>query len=353
MKKILIVVASLNGGGAEKISLLYLKQLDPLFFHKTLFVVSGGNEIAHLIPPGTRMASSGAKGKVLQRLELARFVQANAFDIVFTSDINLAPQLSLHRQLTRSFKLVVRLAGNPVEEYRRGYFSKGRLAIYGLGVRYCQTVICQSSALMEEASAFFRLPKHRCSILRNPIDEEDINKCIHNQPSPFSPSQKIIVAAGRLHPSKGFDILIQAMNILVNLKKKELFLYLLGSDRGAERSLKELVGRLNLEENVRFIGFEKNPYIYYYHCDVFVLSSHYEASPNALVENYYLNTPLVSTDCAEIVNEIVKPHNGIIIKKNDSGDLASGIEAALMLKRGDIKNRSLPVGKVNDLFKEL
>ena len=353
MKKILIVVASLNGGGAEKMSLLYLQQLDPAFFEKTLYVVAGGNELGHLIQSDTRVINRDLKNKIFNRAWLFGYIQRHSFDIVFTSDINLSLQLSIHKTLTQAFQLVVRLAGNPVQELNQGYFSKKQLALFAFGVRQSDYIVCQSSCLMEEAITFFRLPRQKCHALRNPIDKNGISNGAFNQPSPFNTTSKNVVAAGRLHPSKGFDILIKAIAILVKEHDINLTLYILGSDRGAGDSLQKLVLSLGLEEYVRFVGFVQNPYVYYKNCDVFVLSSRYEASPNALIENHFLNTPLVSTDCAEIVHDIINVNNGIIVEGASEFELSEGIRTVLSLNRDEIKNEPLSTGNVNRFFQNL
>lgn len=353
MKKILIVVASLNGGGAEKMSLLYLQQLDADFFEKTLYVVAGGNEIAHLIQPDTSVINSDLKNKLLNRASLFRYIQRHSFDIIFTSDINLSLQLAIHKTLTRSFQLVVRLAGNPVEELNQGYFSKNQLALFAFGLRQSDYIVCQSSSLMEEAITFFHLPRQKCHALRNPIDKNGINNGAYNQSSPFNTTSKTVVAAGRLHPSKGFDVLIKAIAILVKDHNINLVLYILGSDRGAGESLEQLVHSLGLDEYVQFAGFVQNPYVYYVNCDVFVLSSRYEASPNALIENHFLNTPLVSTDCAEIVHDMINANNGIIVENVNEFTLAEGIRNVLSLNRDDIFNQPLSAGNVNRFFQDL
>jgi len=91
-----------------------------------------------------------------------------------------------------------------------------------------------------------------------------------------------VVAIGRLGSEKGFDRLIRAFSFLL-AKKPNARLWILGKGE-LENNLKELINSLGLIEKVFLIGFQKNPFLWLRHADLFVLSSRFEGLPNALLE---------------------------------------------------------------------
>ena len=71
--------------------------------------------------------------------------------------------------------------------------------------------------------------------------------------------------------------------------------------------LQKLINDLNLQERVFLAGFQSNPYAWVARCRLFVLSSHAEGFPNALLEAMGLGRPVISTDCHSGPRELLSP----------------------------------------------
>ena len=107
---------------------------------------------------------------------------------------------------------------------------------------------------------------------------------------------KIIVSLGRFHSKKGFDILINAFNI-VKKKIPNLFLFIAGEDYGEKNQLQKIISELNLNDSVFLthyiegeekINFLKN-------ADVFALPSHDENFGIVYAEALAAGTPIVAS----------------------------------------------------------
>lgn len=340
MLKILIVLPSINAGGAEKISLYILKSLDRTMFDVSAYVISKSNELISHVPSDMEVfIPDRRRSKLYERLHLLRYILSGRPDIVFTSDLNVTIQLALFKVVSRRFKLYVRLSGNPRSEYDYGYFSILRQKLQGVALRLTDKVICQNNYLQVDSVDFFKLDVKKTVVWNNFVDTDLITSRLDGAKSPFSKKGKHIVCSGRLHFSKGFDIAIRSFALLLAESDISAELHILGSDRGEELRLRNLAMELGVSDNVHFEGFQENPYPYYLFCDLFVLSSRYEAYPNTLLENLYLNTPIVTTNCAAVIQDLVTKENGVILEDPTPRKMMIAIQYGLQLSRLNISNR--------------
>ena len=139
-------------------------------------------------------------------------------------------------------------------------------------------------------------------------------------------TRKFILSVGRLHPQKGFDKLIEAFSLL-----QPIDVDLLISGEGAERErLQKQINRLNLRDKVKLIGFKNNIQDYYQQAEMFVLSSKNEGYPNALVEAMSFGCACVSTDCEFGPSEIITDNeNGLLVTVGDTEGMAQAISMIL------------------------
>jgi len=132
-----------------------------------------------------------------------------------------------------------------------------------------------------------------------------------------------IISAGRLIKEKGFDILINSFfyvkQIYPNLK-----LIILGEGNEKE-SLKSLIKKLDLNNDVILQGYVKDVYPYFKSAQLCVVSSRREGFPNVLLQMMSQNNKIVTTLCA---GDIDKIDNIIKVKPNSVEELTKGISSA-------------------------
>ncbi len=157
--------------------------------------------------------------------------------------------------------------------------------------------------------------KGRSIVIHNPINLGWIPKDFNFE------REKKVVSVGRLQAQKNFPFLLKAFNEFT-VENKDYVLEIFGE--GAERTvLEQMVKNLGLENKVRFMGNSTTWQQQAYMAKMFVLSSHFEGMPNALIEAMAIGIPSISTDCPiGGPRELIKDgENGFLVPVGDVGVL--------------------------------
>jgi len=133
-----------------------------------------------------------------------------------------------------------------------------------------------------------------------------------------------LVAVGRLHPQKGFDVLVEALARVVQ-RQPRITLDIYGE--GPERPrLERDIQRLGLARTVRLCGWHPDPFQTAGDADMFILSSRWEGFGNVVVEALAEGLPCVVTDCEFGPSEIISSASvGLVTRTSDPEDLAEKI----------------------------
>lgn len=170
-----------------------------------------------------------------------------------------------------------------------------------------------------------------------------------------------VIAAGRLHRQKGFDLLLESFARLA-ARFPDWQLTILGE--GSERAgLEGMAGRLGLADRVKFPGLTKNLADIFRFADLFALSSRYEGFPNALTEALACGLPAVSFECPSGPSEIIRHGiDGLLVPDGDTRAFSEAMaelmtnapKRALMAKRApEIQGRFAPASYLDSWEKLL
>ena len=133
----------------------------------------------------------------------------------------------------------------------------------------------------------------------------------------------VMLVAARLEPQKGHSVLLNAMpEVLEEFPNARLLC--LGEGvlhEELERQSKEL----DLQENVRFLGFRGNITDWLALCDFTVLPSFYEGLPLVAVESLAAGRAMVATEVDGTPEVIVNGRTGITVPSGDPAALAAAI----------------------------
>lgn len=170
-----------------------------------------------------------------------------------------------------------------------------------------------------------------------------------------------IVGAGRLVPDKGFDTLIKAFSMIVDMHNVNLVIYGEGPDR--ER-LENLIEVLGIKDRVSMPGSVPNIAERAQRARLFVLASQYEGCPNTLIEAMCAGVPVVASDCSPGGARFLTNNGtvgGPLVPIDDSDSMAIAIswmldnfeKAESLGKAGASLVEAYPMDRVMDMWADL
>jgi glycosyltransferase involved in cell wall biosynthesis len=139
---------------------------------------------------------------------------------------------------------------------------------------------------------------------------------------------RLLVAAGRLEPVKGYDRLLKALALLDAVR-----LVIVG-DGSLAGQLCRLAQDLGISDRVSFAGMVPHTGLapYFQAADALVISSHSEGWPTVIHEAMSSGTPVVAPAVGGIPEALADPSLGLIVSSGEPDVLAAGISRALGIR---------------------
>jgi glycosyltransferase involved in cell wall biosynthesis len=129
----------------------------------------------------------------------------------------------------------------------------------------------------------------------------------------------LVLALGRLHPSKGFEILLEAV-----ARVPHIYLWLAGE--GPEDSaLKRKADALGISDRVRFLGWREDVPDLLAACDMLAVPSRVEPLGNTIIEAWAAGKPVIASASAGPSELIESGQNGLLVPIGDADGLARAI----------------------------
>jgi glycosyltransferase involved in cell wall biosynthesis len=143
----------------------------------------------------------------------------------------------------------------------------------------------------------------------------------------IDPGTTVIGAVGRLEPQKRFDLLMDAVALL-RPSRPDLRLVIVGDGSQRDALASHMAAR-HLTDCCVFTGHTLDIAGVHHAFDLFVQSSDYEGTPNAVLEAMALESPIVATDVGGTAELAVNGVHGVIVPAGDARVLADAITATL------------------------
>jgi glycosyltransferase involved in cell wall biosynthesis len=308
MKKVLIIMQTLVGGGAEKVLVDILKYFDTEEYNVSLYLLFKKGVYLKDIPENIKLLSHRYRGCMFYRLIRKTCRILNLINLYYSIE-----RILFRRFIKTEYDTVISfMEGEPLK-YHSFIFDRCKTNISWVHINlnkfhYTSSVfrnnkqeeqiynklsyiVFVSNDSMVEFNKLFNVTAPVQKVIYNLIDKNNI---ISRSKEQDVEKQKFTVCCvGRLGHQKRFD---RAINVAKILKDSgfDFELWILGTGL-LESELKDLVNSLNLTDCVKFYGFVKNPYPFMKKSDLFLMTSDTEGYSLVVSEALCLGLPVVST----------------------------------------------------------
>jgi glycosyltransferase involved in cell wall biosynthesis len=197
-----------------------------------------------------------------------------------------------------------------------------------LAYRRCDKIITVSNGIREELINHFKIPAHKITTIYNSFDLEDIiekmKSSIPDEYQQLFESAPVLITHCRLSRQKNLFALIDIFSSAKNQSKIKLVL--MGDGELRDELLRhceskklsvfntwQADAKFNLDFDIYFLGYERNPFPYLSRATLYIMTSSWEGFPLSLCEAMASGVPVVSSDCFTGPREIIAP--GLDIKQ--------------------------------------
>jgi N-acetylgalactosamine-N,N'-diacetylbacillosaminyl-diphospho-undecaprenol 4-alpha-N-acetylgalactosaminyltransferase len=312
--RILFVINSLAGGGAERVMATLLRNSkDRLESCDFALAVLDDDPPGFALPSWLTIFQLDCRHGTLRSIfALDRLVRRYDPDVTlsFLTRANLSSGIAM---MKRGRPWIISERTSTSAHLGSGLRQSVTKSLIRLVYPRASRVIAVSAGVAAKLSKSFAVPTRKVDVIPNPVDIAAI-EADAREPNPLPVDEPYIIAIGRLVPVKNYRLLVEAF------ARAGLPCRLVIAGDGPERDALRLAAcELGVEERVLLPGWLSNPYPALSGARLFALSSNVEGFPNALVEALALGVPAAATNCSDGPAEILA---------GKSVDQVSGVETA-------------------------
>ncbi len=331
MTKILFLIHDLSVGGAEKVLVNLVNNIDHEKFDITVVTLFGGGVNEQFLKPHIRYR--------------------NIFKKVFPANSKImklfSPRL-LHKLFIRDkYDIEIAYLEGPSARIISGCQDKNTKLISWIHVeqhtRSCaaasfrsyteakncyekfDNTVCVSKFVENDFKQIFPSLK-KTEVLFNTNETAQIC-CLQKEEvdsGVFPQDEFKIIGVGKIVPKKGFDKLARIHKRLID-EGYPVHSYVLGVGDDRQK-IDDFLIENNLKDSFTFLGYQTNPYKYVSRCDLFVCSSEAEGFSTAATEALIVGTPVVTTRVSGMEEMLGENNEYGIVTDNNEQALYEGIK---------------------------
>ena len=334
MKKILFFIPNLMHGGAEKVLVNLVNNLDKDKYDITLQTIF----------------DVGVNKQYLNKNIEYRYVFKKLFRGSTTIFKLFSPEFLYKHLIKDEYDIVVSYLEGPTARIISGcsYNSKKICwihtgmddeKVFNKGFRNFKEaesvynsfdkIICVSKSVEEKFLKMLNIKNLNAKVLYNINETDQIILKSHEDMKNIELDKKIIniCSVGKITENKGYYRLAKVQKRLIGEGLKS-HIYIIGSGEDEEK-INSFIKKNNLKDAYTLLGFQKNPYKYVSKCDLFICSSYREGFSTAVTESLVIGIPVVSTLCSG-AQELLGYNNeyGLVVENSEEG-IYEGIKKLL------------------------
>lgn len=325
MKKLLFIYGPLGGGGAERVLIDVLNNLDHSRYEVDLCLMVNGGVLLAEVPQQVRVIPLWSNYNLHYKIA---FRLSKWFGSNFLFKRKLKQKLSKKYDVEISF-----LEGMPLKlhalmnsqakkiswvhcdlfhfHYTNHQFFKGEEL---LAYNKMDVVVSVSEFANQAFQKRFPTNTSEKKVVYNPIDIDKITRLANQKPLKKNECFTIVIV-GRLTAPKKMDRVIR-LAARLNAENRKVKIQIIG-DGELRVELEKLSKTNGTIDVIEFIGFVKNPYPYIKNADLMILTSATEGFGLVVAESMALGVPVVATETAGALEIIGNNEFGLICKHDD------------------------------------
>lgn len=317
--KICFFIANISGrGGTERVTSLIANGLAEKNFIVEIVTCQGSEKSFFPLRKHIKVLSLHSEeilNPVLRMLynykSIWKIAKKRNYDVVIAVDVSLFLYV-FPLQFAKKCKCIA-------WEHFNYYISSSKYTKFArrLAVKYAEYVIVLGKNDLKNYLKFYPKAK-KITYIYNPVAFE--------KSDPENIDKNKIIAVGRLTKQKGFDLLIEAWNIIEKKKPNDNWVLNIYGEGEMKDELWEKINKYQLKR-CRLKGYTKDIEIEMKKSSIFVLSSRYEGFVLVLLEAQSKGLPCVSFNCKEGPAEIIEDGiNGFLAEEGNVKDLAQKLQ---------------------------
>lgn len=333
MKKILFLIHDLHQGGAEKVLVNLVNNMDRSKFDISVMVLFGGGvneqflaeDIKLIVCHKKPFAGNSHIMKLFTPEQLYRRYIKEHYDIIIS--YLEGPSARIVSGCTdEDAKLVSWIHVQQKDMDTLAASFRNEIEAQKCYSRFDQT-ICVSEYVKQDFCGILNF-EGPCHVLYNTVESELIIGRSSETVSKFSSDERIrLVAVGTLKEVKGYMRLLRIVERLIR-EGYLINLYILGAGP-LQSDMEKFIDDNGLSEFVTLLGYDTNPYKYVAKCNLFVCASFAEGFSTAATEALIVGTPVCTVEVSGMKEMLGENDEWGIVTDNDEEALYQGIKRLL------------------------
>ena len=325
--RLLVIIPTLEIGGAERQMTLLLQALDPSRYELGLACCRLAGPLLDEVPDHVRRFDLRKRSRwdfPFLVLRLRRILEEFEPEFAIASMEYAAALAWLsNRFRARRARILGRKEVMPSQARLGEPFRRTKRVLDRMVDRRLDLIIAPSRGILDETAVDLGAASIPLVWIPNVVD---LRRAAAVDKTPRGAAPPVLAAMGRFVSWKRFDLAIEAV---ARLPRGSVRLEMIGD--GPERgSLERLARERDVADWVRFHGFRADPFPLLQSASIGILPSEFEPFGNVIIEMFSAGLPVIAFDVDYGPREIIRDgSNGILVRGLDPAALAGAIATLL------------------------
>lgn len=325
MIKVLFLINTLGGGGAERVLVNLVNNMDRSRFDITVKTMFHGGVNQKRLDPTVRYVCKKAPlfrgiAKVFCFLPASwlyrYFVGEESYDVLVAYMHGAPTKVIVGCKDPRVKKVTWLHTGDPAHSTFFDFWFQKKTAFAAYAS--CDAVVGISETVRDAFSDYTGITDNMTLVYNTNDIVRIMEQAQEDAALPFDKTRPLFCSVGRAVREKGYDRLIDAA-VRLYAEGYRFDLAIVG-DGNQFSALKEQVAQANAASYIHLLGFRDNPYPVMKEADMFVCSSRQEGFSTVIAESMILGTPVMATEVSGVRETLgANDEYGMVVANSGEG----------------------------------